>query len=460
MSSVEAPESYLAILASSSEQCSFDNAKSSSSERQTLELLDALAGICVSQAQGEPEVYASAMETSPESCTIFIIGNHEVVPQETQHYVVDICRQLTDVANLVDSAGLSHKPFTHDLHTSINGIYTSVLSFTFDKFRARLTKWNGAWLKRGAEIERRLVDETERNKFQKLKIAFNLLHQLAASFHTTDALRLHQVLATISRSWKLNNPDTKAFIHKLDLLPRTDKTDEPFLIERYLCKILKTHNETVKLISFAVSPRRGHIFRNQVKLVFLCSETRRVELDMKTAINTLVRQMDTIDEDRVFLHQFIDNGDDDQYTCRPHCECTMLATILQRWRMQQRPAPIIGVSKLSCLGCHLFFLAYNKARSQLTETDLPLEFVVTGAHNTPHLPWVSPDLTSIDPSLHAGIQQHLLRLARDASIAHVRARRRCLGSASDWSEEYEVMKVDLSLEDIFSNWKAKMNISS
>lgn len=64
-----------------------------------------------------------------------------------------------------------------------------------------------------------------------------------------------EILATLSRSWKLNNPNTLAFIRGLDLLPTaSDQADAPFLIERYLRKVLKTFNETSKLIRFAVSP--------------------------------------------------------------------------------------------------------------------------------------------------------------------------------------------------------------
>ncbi|PBK71469.1 hypothetical protein ARMSODRAFT_955242 [Armillaria solidipes] len=466
LSSTEAPESYLAILPSSSEQYYddlFDSFKKfNSDERQKLELLDALAEICVSQ--GEGEAYASAIETGPETCTLFIVGNHEEVPQVTQDYLTDICSRLTDVAHVVDTEGL-YKPSIHDLslrtQESINDIHISILLFTYEKFLARLTKWNGPWLKRGADIDHRLGDGAEKNKFQELKNSLSVLHQLATC-HTRDVMTLHQVLSAISRSWKLSNPDTVAFLRRLDVLPRSDQTDVPFSIEQYLRKVLKTHNETTKLICFAVSPRRGHIFRNQPKFVFLRSERRCVELDVKTAVRTLERHMDTTEQDRVHLDRFINNEGDDQYTCCAHCECAMMVELLKRRGTQQRPAPIIGVSKLSCFTCHLFFVAYNQARIRLTETDLPSEFVITGAHNTLYLPWVSPDLTSIDPKLHAGIQQHLLEVAREAAVAHVRSLRRYSGSTPYWAEdsEVEVMKVNMSLEDILRNWKAKMNISS
>ncbi|PBK71502.1 hypothetical protein ARMSODRAFT_973903 [Armillaria solidipes] len=224
-------------------------------ERQTLGLLDALAGICVSQ--GEGEAYASAMETGPETCIIFIIGNHEEVPQVTQDYLNDVCRQLTDVAHLTDIVGLLN-PSIDDLsprtQDSIGDIYKKILSFTFDNFLTRLTKWNSPWLMPQAHIDHRLFG-AEKNRFQELANAINDLYEVA-TFRTRDVEMVVEVLATLSRSWKLNNPNTLAFIRELDLLPTaSDQADAPFLIERYLRKVLKTFNETSKLIRFAVSPR-------------------------------------------------------------------------------------------------------------------------------------------------------------------------------------------------------------
>lgn len=135
-----------------------------------------------------------------------------------------------------------------------------------------------------------------------------------------------------------------------------------FLIERYIRKVLKTYNEASKLIHYALSPGRGHIFRNLPELVFLRSEKRRVELDIKTAMNTFQRMK------RDCVDRFLSDGGErieEQYTCCAHCECAMMVELLKRWGMQQRLAPIIGISKLSCLGCRLYFRAYNMASSQL-----------------------------------------------------------------------------------------------
>ncbi len=226
-STEEAPESYLAILASSPEPREKDTHGTTSNERPMLTLLDALAGICVSQA--EREVYASAIATDPESCTIFIIGNHEEVPQETQDYLTDICQKLTGIAQLVDTPG-SRTPSIGDLplqvRDSIGDVYKSVLLFTFAKFYTRLTKWDVMWTRRLKDITHQLADEADKKKFQDLAGALDTLHHLASDFHTGDADLLLEVLEAIARNWKLSDPETAAFIKRVDLLvPTSDQTD-------------------------------------------------------------------------------------------------------------------------------------------------------------------------------------------------------------------------------------------
>ncbi len=85
--------------------------------------------------------------------------------------------------------------------------------------------------------------------------------------------------------------------------------------------------------------------------------------------------MDITDEDERFLDRFVDDAGvrfEEQYTCCPHCECAMLAALLQWWKMPQRPAPVVGISKLSCFGCGLYFTAYENASRELPASYLYL----------------------------------------------------------------------------------------
>ncbi|KAK0235152.1 hypothetical protein EDD85DRAFT_792039 [Armillaria nabsnona] len=252
MSSIEAPESYLAILPLLSEQHYdelFDNSKFNPDERQTLGLLDPLAGICVSGRSTR--------------------------------------RQWRPVLKRVQLASLGITKRSH--------------------------------------------------RFQKLTNVIKDLYEVA-TFHTRDIETVVEVLATLSRSWKLSNPDTLAFIRGFDLLPTaSDQADAPFPIERYL--VLKTFNETGELK------------------------------------NGTLRQMNITDEDGRYLDRFVDDTGvqfEERYACCPHCESYKNA-------MFELPASYP-------------YLFYG-------------DFFVTGAHNTLYLPWVSPDLTSINPDIHAVVQK-------------------------------------------------------
>ncbi len=90
----------------------------------------------------------------------------------------------------------------------------------------RLTKWNAPWLRPGS-IDHRLFG-AEKNRFQELTNAINDPYEVA-TFHTRDIETVVEVLATLSRSWKLSNPNTLAFIRGLDLLPTaSDQADGKF----------------------------------------------------------------------------------------------------------------------------------------------------------------------------------------------------------------------------------------
>ncbi|KAK0195026.1 hypothetical protein F5146DRAFT_1219867 [Armillaria mellea] len=334
--------------------------------------------ICVSQ---EGETYASALELNAERCTIFIVGNQEQVPQRTQEYLTDLCRRLTNVANVADATGPSGKGFPPMVRDSIDQIYRSVLSFTFPKLLARLTKWNGPWRDRIVDIDEIELAEADRKKFEDLTQALNSLYRVATGFKdpidVEDTKILDTTVGSLSEEWYLNNPDTAAFVHMLDVLPADDENNTPFSIEWYLQKILKTYDQTTKLVDFALSSRHGDIFQNQLEFVFLHSHARHVELNVQGAINKVEHQMITTREDKVYLNRLKGQKLEERYICCPHCECAMLENLLRRWKSQS-PEPIIGISALSCFGCRLYFMAYSYARLRLT-VSCPCQFIL-GIH--------------------------------------------------------------------------------
>ncbi|SJK97086.1 uncharacterized protein ARMOST_00336 [Armillaria ostoyae] len=271
------PESYLAILAESSQPRYHVLAdKPTMHERQNLALLDALAEICVSQ---EGETYASALELNAERCTIFIVGNQEQVPQRTQEYLADLCRRLTNIANVADARRPLDKGFPPMIRDSIDEIYRTVLSFTFPKLLARLTKWNDPLCDRIVDIDEIELAEADRKKFGDLTQALNSLYRVVASFKdpmdVEDTKILDNTVSSVSEEWYLNNPDTATFVHMLDALPMNDGDFTPFSIERYLRKILKTYDQTTKHAERCLA--RLEIDADGVQAVMV--DLERVQLD-------------------------------------------------------------------------------------------------------------------------------------------------------------------------------------
>ncbi len=115
-STEEAPESYLAILPSLSEQYYDDiflNFKINSDKRQTLGLLDALAEYACRRQRGRPT--HRQWRLVPKRARFSSLEITKRVPQVTQDYLNDVCRQLTDVAHLADATGLPKPSISRSL---------------------------------------------------------------------------------------------------------------------------------------------------------------------------------------------------------------------------------------------------------------------------------------------------------------------------------------------------------
>ncbi|KAI0310877.1 hypothetical protein OF83DRAFT_1178113 [Amylostereum chailletii] len=75
-----------------------------------------------------------------------------------------------------------------------------------------------------------------------------------------------------------------------------------------------------------------------------------------------------------------------RYKAHVHCECALLASLHGR-----RFIPYIGVSKLSCKLCHMYFSAYSEVMGASIATQ--------GYHSQLVVPWLSPDLRVRSPDL-------------------------------------------------------------
>lgn len=133
-------------------------------------------------------------------------------------------------------------------------------------------------------------------------------------------------------------------------------------MRRYLQKITKNHQGMAILFRRMLPGGKPELF--PMKLEYLQNAARTVELDIKSAFKIIEKSLPkTITEaDPRYAHEKRDT-ENRSFTCFAHCECCIMKVILRRWRdvESKRALKIIGVSKLSCLSCQLFFTAYTDA---------------------------------------------------------------------------------------------------
>lgn len=111
-------------------------------DRSTLHLLDAIAGLAVSQARGE--VYATGLVKTKHGSTVLMAGNTQEVPMATQRKMNEFFEEFSLIAGMIKQASPEE---TLDLDTLPEGIRApmstlghKVIRFTLPKFSKRLEK--------------------------------------------------------------------------------------------------------------------------------------------------------------------------------------------------------------------------------------------------------------------------------------------------------------------------------
>lgn len=138
-------------------------------------------------------------------------------------------------------------------------------------------------------------------------------------------------------------------------------------MENYVRKILKIYHETTVLLRIALSPKYRAIFATTPTIEFLPSSKRTVALDPARAVRDLVAMEDLEAADTLYLMDHdVANAERHEVERCLHCECTVMQKILGIWKkeVEERPMAIIGVSKLACQACRLYFSAYELAVSK------------------------------------------------------------------------------------------------
>lgn len=209
----------------------------------------------------------------------------------------------------------------------------------------------------------------------------------------------------------------------------TNTDAEAFLPEPYLLKLVTIHTY---IDCLARSPRlRRHFFNKEFTVVTVCQP--RVPVSMPEA-----RDWEKVVEDALKLSNLLDYSNSKLrslfetlksqpgYLRAPvHCECALITHYQNRPNSKSVVAPLeyIGVSKLSCKACVLFFEASNKVASS--------RFCTRGLHQKWYFTWVMP---KCGPEIRDEFASHLVKYLANALQVRGIARRRYSDSSAGTME--------------------------
>lgn len=364
---------------------------------RTFKVLDALASLSVRRKEGQ--VVAVGLQltmnagSKPNKVTITLADNDGVTP-ETSEYVRKIWALLRDLASVyvaerarrngggldpqADWTGLS-PPVPSGLIAAdrvIARLARHVYTFTEAKFRRRVNKWWVALRTFTNDLcrTRHHILTAMESKLRECVLNFNL--GLAALKNPRiDWAYLVEVMETsalAATSLLENAYSLESMVHEMQ---------SEFALRRALEKLTSHHRHFMQLICSASSPRLNRIFTiaGTIATVPDCFDdiTRFTLPDGESAWREVLAEIcvgnaDLLGDDAVMnrVSGTLDTklSGKEQTPC-VHCECA-LAAHYERHRGPTTTPPFsyIGVSKLSCMPCHLWLrsLAASTGRNYYT----------------------------------------------------------------------------------------------
>ena len=228
-----------------------------------------------------------------------------------------------------------------------------------------------------------------------------------------------------------------------------------FIPERYLQKLVTVHTYIECLIRYAHLPRLRRHFYNKKFAV----ET--VRQPCVTVVMPKARDWERVVADALQFPNLFDNSNpkvvrlfktlksNSRYlgTVRApiHCECALITHYQNRPNSLSVVPPLeyIGVSKLSCKACALFFEASNKASSS--------RFYTRGSHQKWYFPWAMPKCKpEISDEFALHLSNYLGRALEHKGIPRRRHSDSSAGTIKTDNENEEDQSVDENFDSIMA----------
>lgn len=369
-------------------------------------ILDSLAALLT--ARPKHEVIATALRVDTNSKTIeFLLASNDDVPPKTISHLTRMWTALSQISSryheLYPKSADDNTP-TRDIKDSqlqqqIRDFTRQCIKFIFNKIQKRVNT-------RFTDFDNINFKMFSANHpFLRVRTSVNTLE---CSFTREQGSRFGKPLDQDDENWNLLmillrecQKSIKAFFDSGGFSEAELRHVSHFVKwETYLRKIVGIMNDIDVLLRAATSSKCQHLFSLVFKTQVCPSQSSRApsvpqtQKDWETVLEKAlshwekqaieyepkVMNMSIIERDTAYMAQNVISRD-----LVLHCEINLLLAIAKAEVDRPHLAKAysyIGVSKLSCRGCHVFFQAYNRAHNS--------RFITRGSHGKSYWPWKFP----------------------------------------------------------------------
>jgi hypothetical protein len=370
-------------------------------------VLDSLANLCVSETNHE--VIATALRVDYQAGSIeLIIASNTNVQVSTAAHLQEIWKTLQQISTLCHkrrplSPQEDTPPRTVE-DTQVSKLSAKLIQLCLEFSFSRLQKRINKNFHRFSDID--INDLDPKHPFQIVRQYVNALEK----FFTRDKG------ATIG---KPRHDDTEAWVKLWKCLKSTKGAIDTFLddggfraenvaaaqtflgYESYLRKVESLTNDIEVLVKLANSPQCQQLFTYKFKVIPLpgqvsqASSVPQTPKDWESVFEKalLFRNYHKLEEGEDYVIDVEKIEKDTAYMARGtigrdlviHCEVRILLHIFNTENENPdipKAYTYVGVSKLSCRGCHAFFEAFNRVHKT--------RFVTKGSHSKSYWPWQFP----------------------------------------------------------------------
>ncbi|KAF8416862.1 hypothetical protein EV426DRAFT_569556 [Tirmania nivea] len=451
-------------------------------------VMDALASICVSRATGEVFAIGLQFNHKDSILDILVAGNHDKNDSlcNVKQHLENVLRKVKVLGNLYveerkkdgdlakwkkwkgDSPEQVTYPEDHRIKQCATELAVMIVKHSAAKLHKRIGKrWTSfvaltRELIEHVESKRNNVmreEEEEEDKYKKETQFFENLLQIAGCIKCIfyDILGqghrelkpedLNILCTELSTAWAnfavlQEAPENDIFRYVQKFSPRST-----FPLMHYLEKVLSIYGYFTTLVNWAHSPRLHSSLSMNTRIQVLSESSKAPKLPTNEAawgavLNDLFESADVDPTDQSFVTEstkhawlrYKSKGPKPKQ-CPVHCEVALVQYYHQNPSIVP-PFNYIGVSKLSCLCCHLFLREYAKEAKKTFRT--------RGTHSKIYYPWMFPELGTPDGALERRIQEQMAseiaihagrqlmkkgkvrsRAASDSSGASVGSRQNC-----------------------------------